>query len=394
MLRLRTRIGAVASLALAAMAIYGCGGIPGDATVSVGGKPITKATFEHWLATSARAGSFNATPAVVPDPPRYTKCVAQLEASQPKPAKGQKPPTAAALRIQCEQKYQQLKQQALHFLITTEWVLGEAEEQGVSVSDEEVIKQFNQVKSQQFHKEADFQKLLAKTGETVSDVLLRVKVEKLSSKLQAKVTKDAGHVSRAEVAKYYDEHTSSYGQPERRNILLILTATAAQAQKAKREISRGKSFANIAKSSSIDPVSKSSGGTLDGVAKGQEERALDEAIFKARPNVLTGPVKTAFGYYLVEVKKILPSSQQTLTQAQAQIRQTLETERSQQALTNFAKEFEKRWRARTDCRAEYVVSDCKQYKLAPNTTPPPEAPSQTVTTPPVKPTHPAPKKKK
>ena len=105
----------------------------------------------------------------------------------------------------------------------------------------------------------------------------------LSSKIQQKVSKEAGKKpSQKEIQAYYEQHKSQYGQPEKRNILIILTKTQAQAEKAKKEIESGKSFASVAKAVSIDPVSKAAGGSLPGVVKGQEEKALDEAVFSAK----------------------------------------------------------------------------------------------------------------
>jgi foldase protein PrsA len=368
-LRIIPALGAVffASLALSACG----GGIPGNAVVQVGGAPITKTTFNHWMtiAASSTAAAATATAApkpVTPDPPAYKACIAHLEATAPKPAKGQPKPTAATLKAQCEQQYTALKQQVLGYLISANWVLGEGSSLGVKVSDKEVKKQFEQVKSQQFPKPADFQKFMANTGYTVSDILLRVKLNLLSSKIQQKVAKGKGNVTKAEIAKYYEQHKSQYGQPERRNILIILTKTQAQAEAAKKEISSGKSFASVAKKVSIDPVSKAAGGSLPGVVKGQEEKALDSAIFGAKLNVLGGPVKTPFGYYLYEVKKTLPASQQALAQVESTIKQQLTATGQQAALSKFVKEFRKKWTAKTDCRSAYVVMDCKQYK-APKT---------------------------
>ena len=67
------------------------------------------------------------------------------------------------------------------------------------------------------------------------------------------------------------------------------------------ELEDGKSFKEVAKKYSIDEASKSQGGKLPAVAKGQQEKALDEAVFKAKKGELTGPVKTQFGYYVFEV---------------------------------------------------------------------------------------------
>lgn len=389
MSKLKGQVAALSAVLLTGVTLTACGGggIPGNAVVSVNGTPISTATFNHWMAVAAGSSAASATPGqaapktVVPDPPTYKACIAHLEATAPKPAKGQAKPTPAALKTQCEQQYTTLKQQVLAYLISANWVIGEASERGVKVSDAEVKKQFNQIKTQQFPKETDFQKFLASTGYTVSDLLLRVKLNSLSSKIQAKVSKEAGKKpTQKEITAYYEQHKSQYGQPEKRNILIILTKTQAEAEKAKKEIEGGKSFASVAKSSSIDPVSKAAGGSLPGVVKGQEEKALDEAVFKAQLNVLGGPIKTPFGYYIYEVKKTLPASQQALAQVQSTIQQQIKSEKQQKTLSEFIKNFRKKWEARTSCRSGYEVKDCKGYK-APATTTAPATGTPTTATP-------------
>ncbi len=363
--RIIPALGAVL-FALVGMSACG-GGIPGDSVVAVDGKGVTKTAFNHWMSVAgASSATTPGSKPVIPDPPKYTACIAHEKSVAPKPAKGQAAPTEATLKSQCEQQYKSLQQEVLGFLVSSEWVLGEANSLGVKISDAEVKKQFEKIKSQQFPKAAEFEKFLATSGQSVSDLLLRVKLNLLSSKIQQKIAKGKGTVTKAEIAKYYKENPSRFGTPEKRNLLIILTKTEAQAKKAKQEVASGKSFASVAKKSSIDPTSKSNGGKLPGVVKGQEEKALDEAIFAAKQNVLGGPVKTPFGYYVFEVQTITPGSQQTLKQAEASIKPQLTATQQQTALTKFVKNFKKKWKAKTDCRSGYVVADCKQYK-APKT---------------------------
>jgi foldase protein PrsA len=386
-LRLISALGAVF---FAAIWLSACGGgVPGNAVVQVGGNSITKSTFEHWLGVAAASSA--ATPGekpVVPDPPNYTACIAHLEATASKLAKGQAKPTKAQLKSQCEQQYKSLQQEVLSFLISSSWVLGEAEALGVKASDSEVKKQFEKIKTQQFPKAEEFKKFLASSGQTVSDLLLRVKLNLLSTKIQQKVAKK-GAVTQAQIEKYYNEHKSQFGAPEKRALLVILTKTEAEAKKAKEEVESGKSWASVAKSKSIDPTSKANGGLLVGVVKGQEAKPLDEAAFSAKQGVIGGPVKTPFGYYIYEVKSITPGNQQALAQAKSTIKQQLTTQQSQQALSKFVKEFRTTWTAKTECRAGYVVQNCKEYKkpktsstLTPQTsTPSQTTPAQTTSTP-------------
>jgi foldase protein PrsA len=363
-------IPALGAVLFAVAGLSACGGIPGDAVVQVDGTPITKATFMHWMGVAAAATATTAGGAapkpVIPEPPKYTACIAHLEATQPKPAKAAPAPSAAQLKSQCEQQYKTLQPEVLGFLISSQWVLGEGAALGVKVSDKEVKKRFNQIKEQQFPKAAEFEKFLANSNQTVSDLLLRVKLNLLSSKIQQKIVKAKSQVTQADITKYYNEHKSRFEVPEKRAVNIILTKSEAAANKAKGEISSGKSFASVAKSVSIDPLSKSKGGLLPEVVKGQQEQALSAAIFSAKANVLSGPVKTPFGFYIFEVKSVTPGSLQTLAQAQSSVRSQILATHQQTALSSFVKGFKKKWTAKTDCRAGFVVVDCKQYK-APKT---------------------------
>jgi foldase protein PrsA len=341
--------------------------MPGDALVQVSGKSITKSAFEHWIKVAASTSALGAgeKPAL-PEPPNYTVCIAHLAATSPKPAKGQKAPTHAQLKSECEQEYKSLQAEVLGFLISSQWVLGEAEALGVKISDAQVKKEFAKIKSAQFPKVAEFEKFLATSGESVSDLLLRVKLQALSSKIQKQVIKNKSKVSEAQITKYYNENKSRYGTPEKRSVRIILTKTEAQAASAKKQVEAGKDFAAVAKKVSIDPTSKAKGGLLTEVVKGEEEKALDTAIFSASKGVLGGPIKTPFGYYVYEVVSVSKGSQQSLSQVKSTIKEQLVSTNEQSALSKFVAGFKKKWQAKTECRSGYVVADCKGYK-APKT---------------------------
>jgi PPIC-type PPIASE domain/SurA-like N-terminal domain len=360
---------ALGAVLFASIALVACGGgVPSNAVVNIdGANAITKEAYAHWLGVASSATSQTGEKSPVPDPPDYKACIAHLQATTAKPAKGQKAPTTAALKSQCEQQYKSLQQEVLGFLISSSWVLGEAKSLGVKVTDKEVEKQFLHIKHQQFPKPAEFEKFLSTSGQTVSDLLLRVKLNMLSQKIQQKIIKKKPHVTEAEAQKYYNENKQRYGVPEHRNVQVILTKTEAQAKAAKKEIEEGKSFASVAKKVSIDPTSKAKGGYLPEVIKGAEEKNLDNALFSAKVNQLGGPLKTQFGYYIYEVLGIKPGTQQPFSKVEKSIKQTLATQQQQKALSVFIKDFKKKWQGKTDCRDGFVVADCKQYK-APKTT--------------------------
>ena len=68
----------------------------------------------------------------------------------------------------------------------------------------------------------------------------------------------------------------------------------------KKEIEQGADFANVAKDNSSCP-SSAQGGDLGEFSPGMMVPEFDEVVFSAPLNTVQGPVKTQFGYHLLEV---------------------------------------------------------------------------------------------
>lgn len=80
----------------------------------------------------------------------------------------------------------------------------------------------------------------------------------------------------------------------------ILVDTEEQCLTLKEQIESGDDFAEIAKEHSNCP-SKAQGGALGSFGRGQMVQEFDQVVFSADLNKVQGPVKTQFGYHLVEV---------------------------------------------------------------------------------------------
>ncbi len=363
-------ISALGAVFFALTGLTACGGgIPGNAVATVDGTAIPTSAFKHWLgvAVYSTAQQTSATNQVIPEPPAYTACIARdkllAEQEQKTPeGKSRKIPGPAELKTQCETSYKNFSTEVMSFLLSSQWVIAEGKAQGVKLTDKEVHQQFLKIKTTQFTKPAEFEKFLAASHQSVSDLLLRVKLNQLSQKIQAKVAAKKHAITEADVEKYYNANKSRYGSAEKRAVDVVLTKTEAQAKAAMKEIQSGQSFASVARKVSIDPTSKANGGLIPEVIKGQEAAPLDKAVFSATKGVLSGPVKTAFGYYVFQVTGVTAATQQPLSAVKTQIKQQLAVSRNQEQLSSFVKGFKKRWTAKTSCRAGYVVPDCKQYK--------------------------------
>jgi peptidyl-prolyl cis-trans isomerase C len=82
----------------------------------------------------------------------------------------------------------------------------------------------------------------------------------------------------------------------------ILVATEAECVKLKGEIEGGKDFAQIARQYSKCPSGKR-GGELGEFFRGQMVPEFDQVVFEKELGKVHGPVKTQFGYHLVEITK-------------------------------------------------------------------------------------------
>jgi foldase protein PrsA len=376
-MHMKSSLLALGAFFVLALSLAACGGgVPGDSVAKVGDQTIKTSTFDHWLKIAAVASAGQQNPSAttppkvsVPDAPDFKNCVAEKKATAAAPAKGQPQQTDAQYKTACKQQYDSLKNEVVSFLVRATWLDQEAAKQGVKVADKDVQKSIDTIKQQQFPQAGAYDKFLAKSGLTNADVLFQQRSQLLQQKITAKVTKGKSAVSSAQIAAYYNKNKSRFAQPERRDLRIVLTKDVATARKALKAIKGGQSFAKVAKKYSTDQTSKGNGGKLPGVAKGQQEKAFDTAIFSAKLKQLTGPVKTQFGYYVFEVTKITPAKQQSLAQSTASIKQILSSDGSQKALQAFGKDYSKRYKAKTECKKAYAVPDCKNGPKAAATTP-------------------------
>jgi foldase protein PrsA len=345
----------------------GAGSVPDNSVASVAGNPISTQAVKHWMFVAAKgqAAQSPGQPVIVPsDPPNFPKCVAQVKKEIPSLAK-----TAdKTLKADCSQLFTSLSGQVMDFLIKAYWYQADAFRLGIKVTDAQVQKALTTAKKAQFSTDAQFQQFLKQSGQTMQDILFRVRVNQIFQKLTSRHPRT---VTPAAIASYYNSHKSQFGTPQSRNLKVVLTKTQAQANKAKAALQSGQSFAAVAKKYSIDP-SKSNGGTLNGVTIGQQDAGLTKAAFAAPLNKLTGPVKTQFGYYLIEVTKVNKATQRSLAQSTALIKQTLQTQLTTQAQTAVDNHAKKDWLKKTSCKKLYAMADCSGYK-APKTSSTPGA---------------------
>ena len=136
-------------------------------------------------------------------------------------------------------------------------------------------------------------------------------------------------VTDALLHRYYDDNKDRYGQKERRRARQILIAAsqpaddAAASKKAAdihAKLKGGADFAALAKQFSDDTDTRESGGDLGWQERnGNVVAAVDDAIFSMQPAALHAPIKSKYGYHIVQLDAIEAGKQKTFEEARAEI---------------------------------------------------------------------------
>jgi parvulin-like peptidyl-prolyl isomerase len=364
-MRISRKIAALGAFFVAAVAVAGCGsGIPGDSVASVAGNPITLRAFNHWMyvASKGNAASSPGAPVIVPtDPPKFKGCIHQVRMQIPSLAKT----PDKTIAQDCSTLFTSLSSQVMTFLIESYWYQAEAAKDHVKITDAAIQKALETAKKQQFPTAAAYQTFLKETGQTQADINYRLRINQIAKDL---IARNTPKITPAAITAYFHGHAAEFGTPATRNIRIVRTNSESQANAALAALNSGQSWATVAKKYSVDVATKDNGGLLTGITNGEEEQALNKVAFGSPVNTIEGPVHGTFGWYIVEVLKIVPATQETLAKATPLIKQLLTSQDQSTAQTTLNKKFQKDYVKLTHCRSTYAMADCSGYKAPATTT--------------------------
>jgi foldase protein PrsA len=232
-------------------------------------------------------------------------------------------------------EYQAIQQQILQNLVQRAELAQKAPSLNVTVTDAQVETQLKKIKKQYFGgSEQRYKAELKRQCVTDAEVRQDVRANVLSDAVYKKVTAGA-KVSDADVKAYYDAHQSVYTQPESRVVRHILVKDKALADKLYAQLKAGADFAALAKKYSQDPGSKAQGGTLT-ISRGQTVPEFDKVAFELKTGEISKPVKTQFGWHIIQAEKDTTKSKKTpYAQVKEAIRQQLLQQQRSDALQKW-----------------------------------------------------------
>lgn len=229
------------------------------------------------------------------------------------------------------ERMNRIKDNILKRLIEKELIRQAVKKAAVEVPADEIAKEFDEYKKR-FRTDEQFQNYLKHGKVTVESIQDRIREKKELEKLLEKTGKLA--VTDAEIDEFYKKNERFYQEREgvkARHVLIKLkeNASSEEEQKARAKIAEvqaalkaGTAFEEVAKKFSEGP-SGPKGGDLGFFGRGQMVKPFEEKAFAMKPNEVSDPVRTRFGFHIIQVLEKREARKKPMTEVKETIAESL-----------------------------------------------------------------------
>jgi hypothetical protein len=115
-------------------------------------------------------------------------------------------------------------------------------------------------------------------------------------------------VDRHDVRAYYDRNPDRFRRRAARRVRHVLLADEASARDVARRLAAGEDLGALAEALSTDAGSRTRGGDLGAVHRGELTGPLEDAIFGAEMGAIIGPIRTEHGWHVARVEAAVEES--------------------------------------------------------------------------------------
>jgi foldase protein PrsA len=147
-------------------------------------------------------------------------------------------------------------------------------------------------------------------------------------------------VSDKQIKDYFNKNHAQFDKPAQARARHILVPDLKAAQKVEADLKNGKDFAAEAKQYSTDPGSRDKGGELGWFRKGAMVQAFDAYAFTAPIGKISQPIKSPFGYHIIQVEERKPEQKATLASTRDQIATMLRQQQESPLLQPFYQQLQ------------------------------------------------------
>jgi len=160
-------------------------------------------------------------------------------------------------------------------------------------------------------------------SDTVRDRVRRYKEKLLKDELLKDRMKTTVELTKEELDRYYEEHAGELLTSLKVRVSQMLLPNYPAAKDLETQVNRGGDFGKFAQRYSVDYKTKAKGGDLGPYRKGLVLPEVDEVIKTLKPGMISAPIKTEAGYYLVMITALEPEIIQADQAKRERLRQEL-----------------------------------------------------------------------
>ena len=233
-----------------------------------------------------------------------------------------------------ESKIQSMKINLLDRLIEDRLILQEAKKNNIKADENRVKAKIDEIKKR-YNQDSEFQEVLARQGLVQADIEARIKEQLLMYNIIDIKVKSRIVVNPTEVTDFYDKNLEALKLSEIRELEVISIKDVNLASEISGNLKNGQRLEDLIKKYSLS-VDK-----LRVTEKGELRQDIEKAVFKLKPQEISGPIKVQETYYIFKLDNIISARQPSLSEVQDKIHGLIFNQKMQEELTRWLGELKK-----------------------------------------------------